>query len=111
MKEYRFIGDHAEELDGGRPIAPGDFTGLIDVEEGTHNGNLLLDGLLLEVPKGSADKQAKAQAEADEVLAGEALQSRAQELDIKGRSSMSADELRDAVAEAEANPNTKDGDV
>lgn len=34
-------------------------------------------------------------------LRGDALQDRARELDIEGRSSMSADELREAVAEAE----------
>lgn len=38
-----------------------------------------------------------------EELAGEALQARAQELDIEGRSSMKADELRAAIAAAEAN--------
>lgn len=35
-------------------------------------------------------------------LAGEALQERAAELEIEGRSSMSADELREAVAAKEA---------
>lgn len=35
----------------------------------------------------------------DEQLAGDALQERARELDIEGRSAMNADELRDAIAE------------
>lgn len=39
--------------------------------------------------------------ERDVELAGDALHDRAAELDIEGRSSMSADELREAVAEAE----------
>lgn len=38
---------------------------------------------------------------ADEPLEGEALDARAAELDIRGRSSMSADEKRAAIAEAE----------
>jgi len=40
--------------------------------------------------------------EEGEELTGEALRDRAAELDIKGRSKMNADELRDAIAEAEA---------
>lgn len=39
--------------------------------------------------------------QADETLAGDALKARAQELEIEGRASMSADELRAAVAVAE----------
>jgi hypothetical protein len=39
----------------------------------------------------------------DEELSGEELDARAAELDIKGRSSMTADEKREAIAEAEAN--------
>lgn len=47
------------------------------------------------------DTATEADSESDE-LTGEDLRERAAELDIKGRSKMSADELRDAVAEAEA---------
>jgi hypothetical protein len=43
-------------------------------------------------------------ATSDEELTGDDLAHRAAELKIKGRSSMTADELRDAVAKAEANP-------
>lgn len=39
-------------------------------------------------------------------LEGEALQDRAKELGVKGRTSMTADELREAVALAEATPTT-----
>jgi hypothetical protein len=45
-------------------------------------------------------------------LSGKALQDRAKELDIEGRSTMTADELRDAVAAKEtetANPTTDEG--
>ena len=38
----------------------------------------------------------------DDTLRGDALQERARELEIEGRSDMTADELRDAVAKAEA---------
>lgn len=44
---------------------------------------------------------------ADEPLAGEALKERASELEIQGRSSMKADELREAVAEEEGAPKTE----
>lgn len=101
MKEYRFIGNHAEELEGGRPIEPGEYTGLIKLE--AHNLDLFNDGLLLEVPKGTAP-------EGQGALTGDALNERARELDIEGRTKMSADELREAVAEREANPHDEDGD-
>jgi hypothetical protein len=41
-------------------------------------------------------------ADTGEVLTGDALKARAAELDIDGRSQMTADELRAAIAEAEA---------
>lgn len=52
--------------------------------------------------KSQAERVAAGSEETDEEkLAGEALKNRANELNIEGRSSMSADELRDAVAKAE----------
>lgn len=116
MKEYRFVGSHADELDGGRPIAPGDFTGPINIVDDESKedytpkaAQLLADGHLIEVADGSADTAAKAAAadeppvpDEDGVLRGDDLQKRAEELDIKGRSTMSADKLRQAVATAES---------
>jgi hypothetical protein len=64
MDEFRYVGATATDLDDGRPIAPGDFTGPIDVsavvyvkdetteEEIPHdnkNYHLLEDALLLKV--------------------------------------------------------------
>lgn len=116
MKEYRFVGSHPDELDGGRPIEPGEFVGPIEINDDPDsegytpkNLHLLEDGNLIEVPEGTAAKvQKQAEAEAPPVpdddgqLRGESLDRRAAELDIKGRSSMSADQLREAVTEAEA---------
>jgi hypothetical protein len=59
LKEYRYIGRHAEELDGGRQLAPGDYTGGIETEKGSHNADLLDEGLLIEVPEGTTEKQAR----------------------------------------------------
>ena len=47
-------------------------------------------------------------AETPAPLTGDALTARAADLDIKGRSSMSADELRAAIAVAEQNPEKED---
>lgn len=55
MKEYRYIGSHAVELEGGRPLAPGEYTGPIE-EKATHNAILIEDGMLVEVDKGTADR-------------------------------------------------------
>ena len=49
----------------------------------------------------------KPQPKEEEPLKGEALKERAQELDIEGRSTMKADELREAVAEEEGAPKTE----
>lgn len=50
MDEYRFIGTHADELESGRPLEPGEFTGPIEVtEEHPKNKQLLDDGLLIKI--------------------------------------------------------------
>lgn len=59
LKEYRFIGSHADELEGGRPIEPGEFTGPIDGDL-TQNAHLIEQGVLIEVPKGAAKTADKA---------------------------------------------------
>lgn len=53
-------------------------------------------------PEHRAQLEAAAEADEVEVLKGEALDARAAELDIAGRTSMTADEKRAAIAEAEA---------
>lgn len=112
MKEFRFVGNHPDELDGGRPIEPGEFTGPIDIsEESPKNKQLSDDGLLLEVSDGTYKEEVGGEPPpARQVLRGDALQARADELDIEGRSKMNADELRAAIAEAEATDETGDGD-
>lgn len=62
QKEYKFIGLHADELEGGVPVAPGDYTGPISNEG--HNATLINEGLLVEVPNGTAGKVAEANAAA-----------------------------------------------
>lgn len=55
MKEFRYTGLHADELDGGRPLAPGDYTGPIS-ERSPKNKSMIADGVLLPVEDGTYDK-------------------------------------------------------
>lgn len=114
MKEYRFVGSHADELEGGRPIEPGEFTGPIDASE-AKNHQLVEDGLLIEVSDGTYQNtyghKAPEPPMSQPRLTGADLDKRARELDIEGRSDMSADELRDAVAQAEELLGSEEGDT
>jgi hypothetical protein len=71
VKEFRYIGSHAETLENGRPIASGDYTGAIN-EKAKKTRQLVDDGLLIEVPDGTAeaaqkaDEAARAQAEEEQ---------------------------------------------
>lgn len=59
MKEYRFVGVHADELEGGRPLAPGEYTGAIDASNKSPKNHLMVEeGLLIEVENGTAEKVA-----------------------------------------------------
>jgi hypothetical protein len=58
MKEFRYIGLHAGELEGGRPLAPGEYTGPIS-ERAPHNTALIDAGHLLPVEDGTADRVAQ----------------------------------------------------
>lgn len=109
-REYRYIGKSPTDLDGGRPIGPGEYTGPIMVdEEHPKNQQLFDEGQLIPLESESeiaARKQKEtAEQEQEARLTGDALDARAKELSIEGRSAMTADELRDAIAAAE-----KDGD-
>lgn len=53
MREFRFIGSAADTLENGRPVEPGEYTGPIN-EKAPKNAQLRRDGLLLEVPDGTA---------------------------------------------------------
>jgi hypothetical protein len=96
VTEFKFVGSHLDDLSDGRIVAPGDVVEIDDPNH-PHNRRMIDEGLLLPT---AADGD-------DGLLRGEALQQRAAELEIEGRSSMSADELRDAVAAADAD---KEGD-
>lgn len=88
MTEFKFVGSHPEDLADGRVVAAGD---IVDLDPNhPHNMRLVDEGLLL--PTGDDDG----------VLRGEALQDRAAELGVEGRSKMSADELREAIADKES---------
>jgi hypothetical protein len=52
--EFRYVGSHADELDGGRPIGPGEFTGPID-PDAPKNKQMIDDGLLVESKAPSED--------------------------------------------------------
>lgn len=48
MAKYRFVGNHADQLADGRPVAPGEFVNLSDEEmEDPHNAMLATDGHLI----------------------------------------------------------------
>lgn len=57
MKEFRFVGTHADELEGGRPLAPGEYTGPIN-ERAAKNKSMIDSNVLIEVEDGTADKVA-----------------------------------------------------
>jgi hypothetical protein len=87
LTEFKFVGLHPEDLSDGRIVAAGDVVELDPNHP--HNKRMVDEGLLLPT------------AGDDGVLRGEALQRRAAELDIEGRSGMTADELRQAIADQE----------
>lgn len=50
MTNYRFVGDHADSLANGRPVAPGEYVKLSKEEiNDHHNAQLIEDGKLIEV--------------------------------------------------------------
>lgn len=47
-KKYRYVGNHAETLDDGRPVAPGDYVHLTDEEmKSPQNSSLAAEGVLI----------------------------------------------------------------
>jgi hypothetical protein len=80
---------HAETLANGRTIAPGEPFDRADLDaEG--DARLIEEGLVIDATVTPVP------------LEGDALQDRAKALGIKGRTTMAADELREAVALAES---------
>jgi hypothetical protein len=88
MKEFRYIGSHAAELEGGRPLAPGEYTGSIN-ERAAGNKALIDAGALLPVPDGTsarvsalndaAERKGEALTEEEWNLDGKKLSNLAQE--------------------------------
>jgi hypothetical protein len=101
LKEYRNVANHAASLEGGRMVDEGGFTGPIDPALPAHQ-QLIADGQLIPVPDGTFNEEYGVKPPDPQTqLTGDALKERAAELDIQGRSSMNADELRAAIEEAE----------
>jgi hypothetical protein len=103
--EYVLFGEHPENLESGALIAPGDRVRTGDLGEGDQW--LVDEGRLRDVAELEPTKEEIEATEASPaLLKGQALDERADELDIAGRSNMTADEKRAAIAERrESNPN------
>lgn len=87
--EFVHVGSHAENLESGALIGPGDRVKPDELGDG--DAWLIDEGVLRDVDSFGGET----------VVAGDALRKRAGDLEIEGRSKMSADELRDAIAARE----------
>lgn len=92
MDSIKNVSVHSESLADGRDLPVGEVAHEVDLTL-PENKALLEQGRIIKVAGGDAEPP---------VLTGEALNKRAAELEIEGRSNMNADELRAAVSEAEA---------
>jgi hypothetical protein len=91
VSRLRFVGDHVEYLASGQALAPGDY---LDSDDLAPEDKWLKDeGRFIEAEEPSDEERAQAE--------HEALVSQAKTLDISGRTKMSDDELRAAIAERE----------
>ncbi len=88
--EYVHVGAHAEILSSGRSIAPGER--IPEGELSEHDHHLLDEEYLVDVASFTGDHNGETVVD---------VKKRAAELEIEGRSKMSADDLRAAVAERE----------
>lgn len=91
MESIKCVSIHSESLADGRNVPVGEVAHDVDLTL-PENERLLEEGRIIVV---DPDAEPKA-------LAGEALTKRAIELDIPGRTTMSAEELRNAVSAAES---------
>lgn len=94
---------HPVELPNGRLLQPYD-TAEVEAPEDEEQAKRQREALDALLDSGQVVDASDAPSD-DDVLKGEALKARAEELAIEGRSQMSADELRAAITAAE-----KDGD-
>lgn len=93
MTDYVHVGSHADVLASGSVVAPGER--ITDDALDAEDRHLVDEGRLMDVKFFEGGNH-------NEVLSGKELQKRAGELEIEGRSNMTAEELRSAVAEREA---------
>lgn len=100
MTDYFNARRAPQDLSSGRVLAPGETVKGKDLELGNGDDDLPTFDQRL-VDSGVLVDAEPRQPEVGD-LAGEDLEARARELNIKGRSSMNAETLRVAVAEAEA---------
>lgn len=71
---YRYVGAHADTLDSGQPVGPGDFVELEDEDVRLpQNEMFLADGRLIAAEEGDAEKEAS--------LASRRVQSRERKLE------------------------------
>lgn len=88
----RFVGDHVEYLASGQALTPGDYVDSADLAP--EDKWLRDEGRFLDAPEPSEEDRARAE--------HDTLVAQAKTLDISGRTKMSDDELRAAIAEREA---------
>jgi hypothetical protein len=86
MTEYVHVGSHADVLSSGRPVGPGQRLASSDLAD--EDQHLLDEGRIVSLDSFGGS------------LSVEEAKAKASELNIEGRSKMSADELRAAVAQA-----------
>lgn len=91
MTTFVHVGSHADRLASGALIVPGDRIDHGDLH--AEDQHIVDEGRLVDLS--SFDGEGN-------LLTGEQLRKRAGELEIEGRSAMSADDLRAAIAEREA---------
>lgn len=100
---YRYTHRQPTSLASGRPLALADVVTDDDLTRDEEGNVVPDDQWLLDDRRLVPVEESETYPDAPEELTGEALEARAKELKIEGRSQMSADELRAAVAEKESN--------
>jgi hypothetical protein len=97
MSTYRATGPVPVDTADGRVLGPGDTVEDLDHTD-PHNARLIQAGFL----RLQRDPAVRASAKSPKPPTKTELQERARELEVEGRSTMTVDELREAVATAEA---------
>lgn len=95
----RVRSNHAEDLADGRTVESGGYARDVDLRDPV-NKRLLDEDRIIKVAESDVPEGVPA-APVPPKLTGDALDQRARDLNIEGRTTLSADELRDAIAEKE----------